>query len=376
MKKVGFIGWRGMVGSVLIQRMIEESDFSDFDSYFFSTSQAGQNNPEFDINFKNKILIDAFDIHELSKMDIIMTCQGGDYTDKVFSNLRNNDWDGHWIDAASTLRMKKDSLIVLDPINKLSIDRGYNSGIKNWVGGNCTVSLMLLAINGLLKKNLIEWVSSMTYQAASGAGANNMRELLLQMGQIHSSVSSELNKSDLNILDIDRKTLEIMNSENFQKYNFKTPLAGNLIPWIDDDLNNGQSREEWKGQSETNKILDSELSPIKVDGLCVRIGTMRSHCQALTIKLNKDIPIDEINDIIKKGNQWVKFIPNKKDPSVNLLSPAEVSGKLDIAVGRVRKLDIDENCISIFTVGDQLLWGAAEPIRRMLKILIKKGNSK
>ena len=376
MKKVGFIGWRGMVGSVLIQRMIEESDFSDFDSYFFSTSQAGQNNPEFDINFKNKILIDAFDIHELSKMDIIMTCQGGDYTDKVFSNLRNNDWDGHWIDAASTLRMKKNSLIVLDPINKLSIDRGYNAGIKNWVGGNCTVSLMLLAINGLLKKNLIEWVSSMTYQAASGAGANNMRELLLQMGQIHSSVSSELNKSDLNILDIDRKTLEIMNSENFQKYNFKTPLAGNLIPWIDDDLNNGQSREEWKGQSETNKILDSELSPIKVDGLCVRIGTMRSHCQALTIKLNKDIPIDEINDIIKKGNQWVKFIPNKKDPSVNLLSPAEVSGKLDIAVGRVRKLDIDENCISIFTVGDQLLWGAAEPIRRMLKILIKKGNSK
>ena len=373
MKKVGFIGWRGMVGSVLVKRMIEESDFSEFDSYFFSTSQVGQKNPEWNINYKNKTLIDAFDIQELSKMDIIMTCQGGDYTNKVFSKLRDSQWEGHWIDAASTLRMNEDSLIVLDPINQKSIDKAYDSGIKSWVGGNCTVSLMLLAINGLLQRNLIDWVSSMTYQAASGSGANSMRELLSQMGQIHSSVSDDLDQPNSNILDVDSKALEIMNSEKFQKSNFKVPLAGNLIPWIDEDLKNGTSREEWKGQSETNKILELDFSPIKVDGLCVRIGTMRSHCQALTIKLNKNIPIEEINDIIANGNQWVKFVPNEKEQSLSLLSPAEVSGKLDIAVGRVRKLDIDENCISIFTVGDQLLWGAAEPIRRMLKIIVKKG---
>jgi len=373
MKKVGFIGWRGMVGSVLVKRMIEESDFSEFDSYFFSTSQVGQKNPEWNINYKNKTLIDAFDIQELSKMDIIMTCQGGDYTNKVFSKLRDSQWEGHWIDAASTLRMNEDSLIVLDPINQKSIDKAYDSGIKNWVGGNCTVSLMLLAINGLLQRNLIDWVSSMTYQAASGSGANSMRELLSQMGQIHSSVSDDLDQPNSNILDVDSKALEIMNSEKFQKSNFKVPLAGNLIPWIDEDLKNGTSREEWKGQSETNKILELDFSPIKVDGLCVRIGTMRSHCQALTIKLNKNIQIEEINDIIANGNEWVKFVPNNKEKSVSLLSPAEVSGKLDIAVGRVRKLDIDENCISIFTVGDQLLWGAAEPIRRMLKIIVKKG---
>ena len=375
MKKVGFIGWRGMVGSVLIKRMIDESDFDNFDSYFFSTSQAGQKNPEWNINFKNKLLIDAFDVQELSKMDIIMTCQGGDYTDKVFSKLRATGWTGHWVDAASTLRMEKDSVIVLDPLNKSSIDSAYDAGIKNWVGGNCTVSLMLLAIHGLLKEDLVEWVSSMTYQAASGAGASNMRELLSQMGQIYSSVSDDLNQKNSNILDIDTKALNLMNSEKFQKDNFKVPLAGNLIPWIDEDLKNGQSREEWKGQSETNKILNSSFSSIKVDGLCVRIGTMRSHSQALTIKLKKSVPIELINKIISDGNQWVKLIPNNKESSITLLSPAEISGKLDIAVGRVRKLDIEENCISVFTVGDQLLWGAAEPIRRTLKILIKKGKS-
>jgi aspartate-semialdehyde dehydrogenase len=374
MKKVGFIGWRGMVGSVLIKRMIDESDFDNFDSYFFSTSQADQKNPEWSINFKNKLLIDAFDIKELSKMDIIMTCQGGDYTDKVFSKLRATGWDGHWVDAASTLRMEKNSVIVLDPLNQSSIDSSYSAGIKNWVGGNCTVSLMLLAIHGLLKEDLVEWVSSMTYQAASGAGANNMRELLSQMGQIYSSVSDDLNQKNSNILDIDSKALALMNSDKFQKNNFKAPLAGNLIPWIDEDLKNGQSREEWKGQSETNKILNSSFNSIKVDGLCVRIGTMRSHCQALTIKLKKSIPIEAINEIISNGNQWVKLIPNEKESSMNLLSPAEVSGKLDIAVGRVRKLDIEENCISLFTVGDQLLWGASEPIRRMLNILVRKGN--
>jgi len=374
MKKVGFIGWRGMVGSVLIKRMIEESDFDSLESYFFSSSQVGQKNPEWNINFKNETLIDAFDIQELSKMDIIMTCQGGDYTNKVFLKLRASGWLGHWIDAASTLRMENDSVIVLDPINQLSIENAYDAGIKNWVGGNCTVSLMLLAIHGLLKKDLVEWVSSMTYQAASGAGANNMRELLSQMGQIHSSVSDDLSEPNSNIIDIDNKALNIMNSKEFQKDNFKVPLAGNLITWIDEDLKNGQSREEWKGQSETNKILEPDFSSIKVDGLCVRIGTMRSHCQALTIKLKKNISIEEVNDTIVNGNQWIKFIPNEKESSINLLSPAEVSGKLDIAVGRVRKLDIDENCISIFTVGDQLLWGAAEPIRRMLKILVKKGK--
>ena len=372
MKKVGFIGWRGMVGSVLIKRMIEELDFDNFDSYFFSTSQAGQKNPEWSINFKNELLIDAFDIQELSKMDILMTCQGGEYTNKVFSKLRQTGWTGHWVDAASTLRMEENSVIVLDPLNQPSIDSAYDAGIKNWVGGNCTVSLMLLAIHGLLKEDLVEWVSSMTYQAASGAGANNMRELLSQMGQIYSSVADDLIQKNSNILDIDSKVLALMNSEKFQKKNFKVSLAGNLIPWIDEDLKNGQSREEWKGESETNKILNSSFSPIKVDGLCVRIGTMRSHSQALTIKLNKNISIEEINKIISDGNKWVKLIPNNKESSITLLSPAEVSGKLDIAVGRVRKLNIEENCISVFTVGDQLLWGAAEPIRRMLKILIKK----
>jgi len=271
--------------------------------------------------------------------------------------------------------MEKDSVIVLDPLNKSSIDSAYDAGIKNWVGGNCTVSLMLLAIHGLLKEDLVEWVSSMTYQAASGAGASNMRELLSQMGQIYSSVSDDLHQKNSNILDIDTKALNLMNSEKFQKNNFKVPLAGNLIPWIDEDLKNGQSREEWKGQSETNKILNSSFSSIKVDGLCVRIGTMRSHSQALTIKLKKSVPIELINKIISDGNQWVKLIPNDKESSITLLSPAEISGKLDIAVGRVRKLDIEENCISVFTVGDQLLWGAAEPIRRTLKILIKKGKS-
>ena len=376
MKKVGFIGWRGMVGSVLIKRMIDELDFDNFDSYFFSTSQAGQKNPEWKINFRNKLLINAFDIQELSKMDIVMTCQGGEYTDKVFSKLRATGWEGHWVDAASTLRMEKDSVIVLDPLNQSSIDSAFDAGIKNWVGGNCTVSLMLLAIHGLLKEDLVEWVSSMTYQAASGAGAKNMRELIVQMGQIYSSVCDDLDQKNLNILDIDSKVLASMNSEKFQKNTFKVPLAGNLIPWIDEDLNNGQSREELKGQSETNKILDSSFNSIKVDGLCVRIGTMRSHSQALTIKLKKSIPLEVINDIIAKGNQWVKFVSNDKESSINSLSPSAVSGKLDIAVGRIRKLDIDENCISLFTVGDQLLWGAAEPIRRMLKILVQKGNIK
>ena len=375
MKKVGFIGWRGMVGSVLIKRMIEESDFKNFESYFFSTSQAGQKNPEWDINYKNDFLIDAFDIQELSKMDIVMTCQGGNYTNKVFSILRASGWIGHWVDAASTLRMTKDSIIVLDPLNQLLINKAYDEGIKNWVGGNCTVSLMLLAIHGLLKENLVEWVSSMTYQAASGAGAKSMRELLIQMGQIYSSVSDDLDHNNSNILDIDNKALALMNSEKFQKDNFKVPLAGNLIPWIDEDLKNGMSREEWKGQFETNKILNFNFNTIKVDGLCVRIGAMRSHSQALTIKLKKNLSVEKINKIISNGNQWIKFIPNDKESSMTLLSPAEVSGKLNISVGRIRKLDIEENCISLFTVGDQLLWGAAEPIRRMLQILIKKGKN-
>jgi aspartate-semialdehyde dehydrogenase len=372
MIKVGFIGWRGMVGSVLIKRMIEESDFDNLESYFFSSSQVGEKRPEWNITSSNDVLFDAYDIQRLSEMDIIMTCQGSDYTKKVFPGLRANGWLGHWVDAASTLRMEEGVMIVLDPLNQSLIDHAYETGTKNWVGGNCTVSLMLMAIHGLLKENIVEWVSSMTYQAASGAGANNMRELLVQMGQIHSSVVDCLNEKNFNILDLDNKALEMMHSKIFQKDNFNAPLAGNLIPWIDDDLNNGVSREEWKGQSETNKILGSDFDVIEVDGLCVRVGTMRSHSQALTIKLKKNVEIEEINQFISNANEWVKLIPNEKDISIKELSPAAISGTLSIAVGRVKKLKIDDNLISIFTVGDQLLWGAAEPIRRMLKILVNK----
>ena len=370
MKKIGFVGWRGMVGSVLLERMTKESDFDHMDPYFFTTSQVGMPAPIF--NQKETILLDGNSYDELAQMDIILSCQGGSYTEKIYPLLKKNGWAGHWIDAASTLRMEGDALIVLDPLNRKAIDEAYSSGNKTWVGGNCTVSLMLLAIQGLIENNTVEWVSSMTYQAASGAGARNMKELLVQMGEIHSSIAEKINDSHFSILDLDKVVQERINSNSFPTEFFGIPLAGSLIPWIDQDLDNGKSKEEWKGQVETNKILSSHFDSINVDGICVRIGTMRSHSQALTIKLKKNIDLQEVNSLIAGGNEWVKFIDNNKNDSSNLLTPAAVSGKLDIAIGRVSLMSLEDNIISAFTVGDQLLWGAAEPLRRMLNILIKK----
>lgn len=372
MQKVGFVGWRGMVGSVLVERMQSENDFDSIESSFFTTSQVGQKTPSYLKD--NDLLLDAFDINELSRMDIIVTCQGGDYTKKVYPEMKKVGWQGHWVDAASSLRMDDDALIVLDPINQIAIDDAYQRGIKTWVGGNCTVSLMLLAIHGLIRENAVDWVSSMTYQAASGAGAQNMRELLEQMGSLYNSAREMLDDPRSNILAIDQKVLESMHSKSFPKDNFVVPLAGNLIPWIDQDLNNGQSREEWKGQAESNKILQNGHDSIKVDGLCVRVGSMRSHSQALTIKLKKDYDVKQVEKLIANGNEWVKLIDNTRENSIHDLTPSAVSGTLNIAIGRIRQLNFDKNIFSAFTVGDQLLWGAAEPIRRILKILINKGR--
>ena len=369
MIRVGFVGWRGMVGSVLMQRMQEENDFREFDSIFFSTSQTGNAAPSF--SGSDSALKDAHNIQELKAMDIILSCQGGDYTSDIYPKLRSAGWEGHWIDAASSLRMEKDAVIILDPLNIDLIQESYKNGNKNWIGGNCTVSLMLLALDGLFKKDLVEWVSSMTYQAASGAGAQNMRELISQMGTVYNHAKNLIDDPKTSILDIDRNVSSTINSQEFPVENFGVPLAGSLIPWIDKDLNNGQSKEEWKGSAETNKILGREHNPIVIEGLCVRIGAMRCHSQALTIKLKKNIPLEEINQIISSANAWVKLIPNERDASMKELSPAAVSGKLSIPVGRVRKLNIGPEYISAFTVGDQLLWGAAEPLRRVLRILIK-----
>ena len=368
--KVGFVGWRGMVGSVLMQRMLEENDFKNYASFFFSTSQAGDKCP-FDFA-ESEYLIDANNLEELSNMDVILTCQGSQFTIDVYDKLINQNWDGHWIDAASHLRMEKNAVIVLDPINSDLIDKSYSEGVKTWVGGNCTVSLMLLAIHGLIKENLVEWVSSMTYQAASGAGANNMRELLSQMGYLFNSVSDMLENRQGSILDIDHKISNAMLDKNMPINNFGVPLAGSVIPWIDSDLKNGSSKEEWKGQNETLKILESQYAPVKVDGLCVRIGTMRCHSQALTIKMKENLSIEQINEKISAGNQWVKLITNERDATINHLSPTNASGKLDILVGRIKKLNLDSNMISLFTIGDQLLWGAAEPLRRILSIISNK----
>jgi aspartate-semialdehyde dehydrogenase len=370
MKKIGFIGWRGMVGSVLMERMTQEKDFDKVDPFFFTTSQVGEKAPSY--SHKESCLLDAYSISELGKMDIIISCQGGNYTEEVYPKLKDIKWKGHWIDAASTLRMHKEALIVLDPLNGDAIEQAYINGNKTWVGGNCTVSLMLLAIQGLVESNAVEWVSSMTYQAASGAGARNMKELLVQMGELHSSVANKIEDKSYNILDLDKDTQKKMHAKSFTTTEFGVPLAGSLIPWIDQDLEDGRSKEEWKGQAESNKILSGYFDSIKVDGLCVRIGTMRSHSQALTIKIKKDLNIKEINNLISNGNKWVKLIPNNKQESIKSLTPASVSGTLDIAIGRVRMLDLGNNLISAFTVGDQLLWGAAEPLRRMMNILIQK----
>ncbi|MBI5898722.1 MAG: aspartate-semialdehyde dehydrogenase [Rhodocyclales bacterium] len=368
MKRVGLVGWRGMVGSVLMQRMREESDFALIEPVFFTTSNVGGKAPDFAAGAP--ALKDARSIDELKSLDIIISCQGGDYTTEVFPRLREAGWNGHWIDAASTLRMKDDAVIILDPVNMDVIKDALAKGGRNWIGGNCTVSLMLMALGGLFKAGHIEWMSSMTYQAASGAGAQNMRELLSQMGEAHRVVKDLLDDPASAILDIDREVAGILRDENFPTANFGVPLAGSLIPWIDKDLGNGQSREEWKGQAETNKILGRPNSPIPVDGLCVRIGAMRCHSQAITIKLDKDVPLDEINAMLAAHNDWVKVVPNQRDVTLRDLTPTAVTGTLSVPVGRLRKLSMGPQYLSAFTVGDQLLWGAAEPLRRMLRILL------
>ncbi|MBS98553.1 MAG: aspartate-semialdehyde dehydrogenase [Oceanospirillaceae bacterium] len=370
MKRVGFVGWRGMVGSVLMQRMLEEKDFDHIaEPVFFTTSQVGAAGP--DIGKDIPALKDARDIEELKQMDAIVSCQGGDYTTEVFAKLRESGWDGYWIDAASTLRMADDSLIVLDPVNLDVIKDGLSKGIKNYVGGNCTVSLMLMGLGGLFKADLVEWISSMTYQAASGAGAQNMRELIKQMGQIHAGSEALLADPSSAILDIDRQVAETMRSGEFATDNFGVPLAGSLIPWIDKAVDLGQSKEEWKGYVETNKILGLSDNPVPIDGTCVRIGAMRCHSQAFTVKLKRDLPMDEIESMIAEANDWVSVVPNERDVTMTDLSPAKITGTLGIPVGRLRKMRMGPDYLNAFSVGDQLLWGAAEPLRRMLRILIE-----
>ena len=368
MKKLGIVGWRGMVGSVLVERMQAEGDFAHVETTLFSTSQAGEAAPAFAGN--GKTLQDAHNLDALAAMDIILTCQGGDYSKTIHPQLRARGWDGYWIDAASALRMDDRAVIILDPVNRHVIDAAIRAGKKDFIGGNCTVSLMLMALGGLFENDLVEWATSMTYQAASGAGAKNMRELLAGMGYLHAQVAGELADAHSAILDIDRKVSAALRSDDYPKANFGVPLAGSLIPWIDADLGNGQSKEEWKGGGESNKILGRSANPIPVDGLCIRVGAMRCHSQALTLKLKKDLPIAEIEQLLAKHNDWVKVVPNEKEASMQELSPAKVSGTLSVPVGRLRKLAMGGEYISAFTVGDQLLWGAAEPLRRMLRILV------
>ena len=364
--KVGIVGWRGMVGSVLLQRMVEENDFAGIEPVFFTTSQAGQPAP-----MNAGTLKSADDIAELKKLDIILTCQGGDYTKAVHPELRKQGWNGYWIDAASTLRMEDNAVIILDPVNRNVIDKALANGQKDFIGGNCTVSLMLMALGGLFRAGLVEWLSSMTYQAASGAGAPNMRELLSQMGGLYGVVAEELKNPGSAILEIDKKITAALRDGSLPTKEFGFPLAGSVLPWIDREVEDGQSREEWKGFAETNKILGTS-APIPVDGICVRVGAMRCHSQAVTIKLNKDLPIAEIENLIANDNQWVKLVPNNKADSLKDLTPSAVSGSLIVPVGRVRKMKMGPQYVQAFTCGDQLLWGAAEPLRRMLRILTDK----
>ncbi|WP_290116168.1 aspartate-semialdehyde dehydrogenase [Turicimonas muris] len=370
--KLGMLGWRGMVGSVLMDRMMAEKDFDFVSTTFFSTSNAGGKAP--DVPNADPVLKDAGDLDALAACDVVITCQGGDWTKEHFGELREKGWNGYWIDAASTLRMEKDAIIVLDPVNMDVIQKGLESGVKNYVGGNCTVSLLLMALDGLIQADLIEWITSMTYQAASGAGAPNMRELLKQMGDLYGVVADDLQDPRSAILAIDRKVTEEMRSPEFPVKAFGVPLAGSLIPWIDREVEHGQSREEWKGGAEANKILGlpgiGEKGCLPIDGLCVRVGSMRCHSQALTIKLKKDISCEEIEKILAGANQWVKVIPNHKEETIQELTPAKVSGTLSVPIGRIHKLNIGPEYVTAFTVGDQLLWGAAEPLRRMLRILV------
>jgi aspartate-semialdehyde dehydrogenase len=377
MNKVGLVGWRGMVGSVLMQRMVEEGDFAHIDPVYFSTSAAGGNAPAFGGKQASLPLQEATNIDMLRQMDIVITCQGGDYTKAVYPKLRGEGWKGHWIDAASALRMEDNAVIILDPVNMHVIKEALANGGRDWIGGNCTVSLMLMGLGGLFKHGLVEWISAMTYQAASGAGAQNMRELLTQMGTLHDAVKTELADPASAILDIDRKVAETMRSAVFPVKNFRgVPLAGSLIPWIDVPVDNGQSKEEWKGGAECNKILGNPpfrtAGSVPIDGLCVRIGAMRCHSQALTIKLRKDVPLSDISEIIGTANDWVKVVPNEREITERELTPTAVTGTLSVPVGRLHKLAMGPEFLGAFTVGDQLLWGAAEPLRRMLRILLSQ----
>ena len=374
MKTVGLIGWRGMVGSVLMQRMSQEKDFDLIEPIFFSTSSAGGRAPAMAKNETS--LKDAYDVEALKRCDILISCQGGDYTKDIFPKLRAAGWKGHWIDAASALRMQDDAIIILDPVNRPVIENALAKGINNWIGGNCTVSCMLMGVGALFKADLVEWMTCTTYQAASGGGAQHMRELLTQFGALNAEVKSLLDDPASAILEIDRKILAKQHAlTSDETKNFLVPLAGNLIPWIDSDLGNGTSREEWKGGAETNKILGrgeafgTQATPI--DSICVRIGAMRCHSQALTLKLKKDVPLADVEAMIQADNAWVKLVPNTKEDSIRDLTPAAVTGSLAIPVGRLRKLAIGPDYVGAFTVGDQLLWGAAEPLRRMLRILLQ-----
>jgi aspartate-semialdehyde dehydrogenase len=357
-----------MVGSVLVQRMREEHDFELIDPYFFSTTQAGSAAPN--VGTRATTVKDAKSIGELSAMDVLIACQGGEYTAEIHPALRKSGWKGYWIDAARQLRMTDDAVIILDPVNRPVIDRALDRGIKDFIGGNCTVSLMLMAMDGLFRADLIEWMTSMTYQAASGGGAKHMRELLSQMGVAHASAADLLADPSSSILDIDREVIAAQRSSSFPVDNFSFPLAGSLLPWIDADLGNGQSREEWKAQAEGNKILGRSSRPIPIDGICIRIGSMRCHSQALTVKLRRDVPLSDIEGLLTSANEWVKVVPNEKNASLRDLTPTAVSGTLAVPVGRLKKLSMGGEYLQAFTVGDQLLWGAAEPLRRMLRIIL------
>jgi aspartate-semialdehyde dehydrogenase len=368
---VGLIGWRGMVGSVLVERMLAERDFDLIDPVFFSTSQTGAEGPS--VGKRTPAVKNAKDLAELRACDVLISCQGGDYTTEIYPKLRDAGWTGYWIDAASTLRMKDHAVLILDPVNRDVIDRSLAAGRKDYIGPNCTVSLMLMAMTGLFRAGLVEWVTAMTYQAASGAGAKNMRELIAQMGHLHRAVATPLADPASTILEIDRGVTAALRAPDLPATEFKGfPLAGSLLPWIGDDLGNGQSKEEWKAQAEGNKILGREAA-IPMDGLCVRISSMRCHSQALTIKLKKNVPLDEVEGIIAEGNEWVRVVPNRKEETLAELTPAAVTGKLSVPVGRLRKLPMGGEYLAAFTVGDQLLWGAAEPLRRMLRILLDAG---
>jgi aspartate-semialdehyde dehydrogenase len=374
MKKVGIIGWRGMVGSVLVERMLAERDLDLVAPTFFSTSQAGGKGPA--IGRDTGPVADANSVDALAKMDILISCQGGDYTNAIFPKLRAAGWNGYWIDAASALRMQPDAVIILDPVNREVIDAALAKGVKNYIGGNCTVSLMLMSMGGLFKAGLVEWMTAMTYQAASGAGAANMRELVAQMGAVHAVAKPLLDNPASAILELDRVVADTLRKGAVPTENFGHPLAGSLLPWIDKDLGNGQSKEEWKGMAETNKILGREANPIPVDGVCVRIGAMRCHSQALTVKLKRDVPLPEIEALLAKANDWVKVVPNQREASLQQLTPTAVTGTLSVPVGRLRKLPMGGEYLAAFTVGDQLLWGAAEPLRRMLRIVLESPASR